>query len=97
MKKKLLLIIPIIFTFILCIDVKAAIVMPDDVPDRTYIIGTHMLTREPEDGAPYGGSLTTRWIMYSSQTIHSALIDDMIIRQSWRPAAYTAAGSGTAH
>ena len=79
MKKKLLLIIPIIFTFILCIDVKAAIVMPDDVPDRTYIIGTHMLTREPEDGAPYEGSLTTRWIMYSSQTIHSALIDDMII------------------
>ena len=79
MKKKLLLIIPIIFAFVLCINVKAKMYDPDDVPGRSYIIGTHLLTRRPAEGSPYGGTLTTQWIMYASGTIMSADLEDRII------------------
>lgn len=50
-------------------------VEPDDVPNQTYIIGTHMFTRDKN--AAYPGYITTKSIMLAAQTIEGDSLDDM--------------------
>ena len=87
MKKKLLLIIPIIVAFIFCINVKAKTYTPDRVTERSYIIGTHLFTRR--GSTVYDGTLTTQWIMLASKTIETSNLDDRIIYYKDSEGAWT--------
>lgn len=51
----------------------------EDIPNSTYVIGTHMFTREQNEETGYDGQLSTQLIMLASQTINSDNLDDMII------------------
>ena len=76
MKKKILIII--CFVFILtCVNVKASMVEPSEIDNNSYVIGTHLFTREKNDD--YKGQLTTKLIMLASVTIDSEELSDMII------------------
>lgn len=78
MKKKIIYYIFSIFAFCLLLtNVEAETVNKDDVPNSTYIIGTHMFTRNTND--VYEGQLTTKLIMMASKTIEGDSLDDMII------------------
>ena len=59
------------------LDVKAVEVKVEDIANSTYVIGTHMFTREGSEY--YDGVLTTDYIMLASQTINSNKLEDMII------------------
>ena len=60
------------------LNVKAEVIVKDDVLASTYIIGKYMYTRNQNDN--YNGVLTTRKIMMASRTIDNELAeDDMII------------------
>ena len=59
------------------IDVKAVEVKPEEIANSTYVIGTHMFTREGSEY--YDGVLTTDYIMLASQTINSNKLEDMTI------------------
>lgn len=76
MKNKILLIT------LLCLfgmfSVKATKLSVAEVPNRTYVIGKHMLTRVENEETKYDGRLTTKIIMLASQTA-TGNIDDMII------------------
>lgn len=54
-------------------------VKSEDIPNSTYVIGTHMFTREKNEETGYEGQLSTQLIMLASQTINSDNLDDMII------------------
>ena len=84
MKKKLLLIITILFTFTLCANVRALTLTPDEVPNDSYIVGKHLFTRTPEEGSPYGGTLTTQWIMEASKTDNNEVANKMIYYKALR-------------
>lgn len=58
-------------------DVNAVQMKTEDIENSTYIIGTHMFTREGSEY--YNGVLTTDYIMLASQTINSNKLEDMII------------------
>jgi len=58
--------------FIMPFVVDAASITYEDIPNGSYIIGTHIFTRE-------SGSLTVKKIMLASQTIESDSLDDMQI------------------
>lgn len=79
MKKKIIYAIAFLLLslFINAVEVNAAIVVTEDIPSRTYIIGTHMFTRE--GSSSYDGTLTTKYIMLASKTITGEAIDDMVI------------------
>ncbi len=78
MKKKLLLLIPIIVVMLLGINVNAKIYKSDRVKNSTYIIGRHMFDRNKND--KYNGVLTMGWIMSASRSIGEDVeADDMII------------------
>ncbi len=66
-----------IFTFANIDKVSAYSIENSEIPNSTYIIGNHMLTREGSD--KYDGTLTTNVIMLASKTIESDELDDMII------------------
>ena len=68
MKKKILLFV-VLFTLVLGFNVKADSYTPENVPNISYIIGTHLFTRRPAAGSPYQRVLTTEWIMLASKTI----------------------------
>ena len=68
----LLLLLPVI-------SLNAKTINKDDVPNRTYVIGSHMYTREINTNTGYDGKLTTQLIMLAAKTIDSYSIDDMII------------------
>ena len=51
----------------------------EDIPNSTYVIGTHMFTREKNGETGYEGQLSTQLIMLASQTINSDNLNDMII------------------
>ena len=51
------------------LDVNAVEVKPEEISNSTYVIGTHMFTREGSEY--YDGVLTTDYIMLASQTINS--------------------------
>ena len=57
--------------------VNASELNSSDVGKNTYIIGTHMFTRNTNEN--YNGQLTTKLIMLASKTIEGNTLDDMII------------------
>lgn len=80
MKKKLIYFVLAILCFIGFNDnVFANTIKSSDVPNSSYVIGTHMFTREINDDTGYKGQLTTKFIMLAADTINSTNIDDMMI------------------
>ena len=80
MKKKLIYFVLAILCFIGFNDnVFANTIKSSDVPNSSYVIGTHMFTRETNDDTGYKGQLTTKFIMLAADTINSTNIDDMMI------------------
>ena len=81
MKKKLIGIIILLLS--ITINVSAKEVSKNDIPNRTYVIGTHEFTRDPIDGnnftGDYKGILETKYLMLGSTSINSNNIDDMIV------------------
>ena len=81
MKKKLIVIILLLLS--ITINVSAKEVSKNDIPSRTYIIGTHEFTRDPIDGntftGDYKGILETKYLMLGSTSINSIAINDMIV------------------
>ena len=73
---KNLLLFSLAFIFGLNI-VNASELNSSDVGKNTYIIGTHMFTRNTNEN--YNGQLTTKLIMLASKTIEGNTLDDMII------------------
>ena len=73
---KNLLLFSLVFIFGLNI-VNASELNSSDVGKNTYIIGTHMFTRNTNEN--YNGQLTTKLIMLASKTIEGNTLDDMII------------------
>lgn len=57
--------------------VSAREIKAEDIDRNTYVIGTHMFTRETNDN--YNGQLTIKLIMLAAKTIESDNIDDMVI------------------
>ena len=60
-------------------EVKAADIVKDDVPNSTYVIGTHMFTRDKNEETGYNGQLTTKNIMLAAKTIKGDTVNDMVI------------------
>ena len=72
----------IVFSLILLLPVlslSAQTIKKDDVPVGTYVIGTHMFTREVNTETGYEGKLTTELIMLASKTIEGNNLEDMVI------------------
>lgn len=65
--------------FCLNVNVYAKTITPNEVPESTYIIGTHMFTRNVNEQTGYTGRLTTNLIMFASKTIESNDLSSMII------------------
>jgi len=65
--------------FCLNINVYAKTITPNEIPDSTYVIGTHMFTRNVNEETGYTGRLTTNLIMFASKTIESNDLSSMII------------------
>ena len=59
------------------VGVNALEIDKDDVANSTYVIGTHMFTRDAN--SDYNGQLTTKHIMLAAKTIVGNDLDDMII------------------
>ena len=57
--------------------VSAKEVETEDIEKNTYIIGTHMFTRDTNEN--YNGQLTTKLIMLAAKTIQSNNLEDMVI------------------
>ena len=81
MKKKLIVIILLLLS--ITINVSAKEVSKNDIPSRTYIIGTHEFTRDPINGnaftGDYKGALETKYLMLGSVSIDSDNVDDMLV------------------
>jgi hypothetical protein len=78
--KKILGILTIMITFLVfgnASDVNAYELKTTEIPNSTYVIGTHMFTRDVSSS--YNGSLSTNVIMLASKTIESDELDEMII------------------
>ena len=71
--KCLLLIVAMLFTY----TVNAEVIDKDDVPNGTYVIGTHTFDRNKTDN--YDGTLTVQHIMLAAKTIESNNLEDMKI------------------
>ena len=70
MKKKLLYLL-MLFGLTSIVDVSAKEILSDDIPPRTYVIGTYEFTDST--------TLSTKHIMLASKTIEGDTLDDMII------------------
>ena len=57
--------------------VNARAMATEDIENNTYIIGTHMFTRNTNDD--YNGELTIQLIMLAARTIEGNSLDDMVI------------------
>ena len=75
MKKVMFLVISMLLLF--SYRVEAKVIDKDYVDNSTYIIGSHMFTRNVE--GDYKGQLTTQHIMLAAKTIIGEDIDDMVI------------------
>ncbi len=64
---------------LMCFNVKAVEINPDDIENMTYIIGEYMFSNNPSPVAPYQYALTADFIMYAAKTIDSDEFSDMII------------------
>ena len=82
MKNKLMGII-ILLLLSITINVSAKGILKNDIPNRTYVIGTHEFTRDPINGnaftGDYKGILETKYLMLGSASIDSIAINDMIV------------------
>ncbi len=76
MKKVL---IGVMILVLMCFKVDAVEINRDDVAPMTYIIGEYMFTRDPDERAPYKGTLSADYIMYAAKSIQSNDFADMII------------------
>lgn len=77
MKKKIISFLMIISAFFFIGNVNALEISNDDIPAGSYVIGTHLFTREITD--TYDGTLTVQRIMLAAQTIGSDDISNMAI------------------
>lgn len=77
MKKKLISLMLVFCTLFITSIVSAKELSKDDIPNNSYVIGTHLFTRETS--GDYKGTLTVQYIMLASQTINSNNISDMTI------------------
>ena len=77
MKKKIIGLLLVLSAFLITSGVSAKEISKDDIKPGTYMIGTHLFTRDT--AGEYDGTLTVRYIMLAARTINSANIDDMII------------------
>lgn len=77
MKKKIISLLLVLSAFLITSGVSAKEMSKDDIKPGTYMIGTHLFTRDT--AGEYDGTLTVRYIMLAARTINSANIDDMII------------------
>ena len=82
MLKKILSILVVFLSF-LVINVKAEIYDLNNIPNRSYVIGKHLYTRDSLDGnafnGEYQGVLETRWLIFGSSSIESTNLLDMIV------------------
>ena len=79
-KKRLIFsLILIIFISLINTDVYAKTMTPNEIQGSSYVIGTHIFTRETNDNTGYEGKLTTNLIMLASQTIETSNLESMII------------------
>ena len=60
-------------------NVLAYTIKKEDVPNSTYVIGTHMFTRDINSETGYNGQLTTKYIMLAADTVNSTNINDMMV------------------
>lgn len=65
--------------FFFTINVKAETIKQEDIPNTTYVIGTHMFTRDMNEETGYEGKLTTQIIMLASKTVEGSNFNDMVI------------------
>lgn len=72
MNKKNNLILALFMLVLIPLNVSASSITYDELPGGSYIIGTHIFTRE-------SGALTLRKIMFASRTIPGSELDDMKI------------------
>ena len=83
--KKLQTIKFLIFLFVLSVvsfsyhDVYAKTVSADNIEPSSYVIGSHVFTRDVNKATGYEGKLTTNLIMLASKTIESSDLSNMII------------------
>ena len=73
MKKKVNLLLIFLMLLALPVVADAATIKYEDLPNGSYIIGTHIFTREGS------GALTVKEIMLAAKTIDSDNLDDMKI------------------
>ena len=82
MLKKILSILVVFLSF-LVINVEAEIYDLNSIPNRSYVIGKHLYTRDSLDGnafnGEYQGVLETRWLIFGSSSIESTNLLDMIV------------------
>lgn len=82
MEKRILSLLVVFFSF-LVINVKAESYDLNSIPNRSYVIGKHLYTRDSLDGnafnGEYQGVLETRWLIFGSSSIESTSLDDMIV------------------
>ena len=77
MKKKIISLLLVLSAFFITGVVSAKEISKDDIKPGTYMIGTHLFTRE--SSGDYNGTLTVRYIMLAARTINSDDIKDMVI------------------
>ena len=77
MKKKIISLLLVLSAFFITGVVSAKEISKDDIKPGTYMIGTHLFTRE--SSGDYNGTLTVRYIMLAARTINSDDINDMVI------------------
>lgn len=77
MKKKLISLMLVFCTLFITSIVSAKELSKDDIPNNSYVIGTHLFTRETS--GDYKGTLTVQYIMLAAKTINSNSIIDMSI------------------
>ena len=79
MKKKLIMILFVLFIFLTNIKAVSVMMNPEDISPRSYVIGTHLFLRDEKLNAIYDGKLTTPRLMIAAKTIYSDDQDEQIV------------------
>ena len=78
MKKKIISLLLVLSAFFITSSVSAKEIYTNDIPRGSYIIGTHLFTRD-ENVGNYDGTLKVQHIMLAARTISGDGIDNMTI------------------
>ena len=78
MKKKIISLLLVLSAFFITSSVSAKEIYTNDIPRGSYIIGTHLFTRDENIGN-YDGTLKVQHIMLAARTIAGDGIDNMTI------------------